>query len=50
MAVEIVKERERKKMLAIIIMLIGVGVAILISNYLVKDIKKQQKNSSSLKN
>lgn len=49
MAVEIVKERERK-MLAIIIMLIGVGVAILISNYLVKDIKKQQKNSSSLKN
>ena len=39
MAVEIVKERERK-MLAIIIMLIGVGVAILISNYLVKDIKK----------
>ena len=49
MAVEIVKERERK-MLAIIIMLIGVGVAILISNYLVKDIKKQQKNGSSLKN
>lgn len=42
MAVEIVKERERK-MLAIIIMLIGVGVAILISNYLIKDIKKQQK-------
>lgn len=30
-------------MLAIIIMLIGVGVAILISNYLIKDIKKQQK-------